>query len=260
MIRKAIDLAEKYISNRSAEKEWKLASEGYMPMTPSILKDFEIDIKLAYHTTDLNGLRALKKLQGSKKTVSAFTKGSEGLSQGARTVTEVLVELSGKSNFQAASDFYSALSRNGYKWLRPLMTDKDYVVNNGFTVPMNKLMQEYLGVKDRFGIKTAVNDLDGKGKSQFVKWYMDESKKIITKKLLKQIQDSISKQNHHSFNNDELFLHSIKVEGVHVVQDWNDEMRVEDRHDGWNERRDIIKDMGFKFKGFIKPEEIRKIK
>jgi hypothetical protein len=228
-------------------------------MTPSILKDFEIDVEHAYHTTDLEGLKTIKKLQGSKKSISCFTKGSAGLSQGARTVTEVLVELSGKSSFQAESDFYSALSRNGYKWLRPLFTDKDYVVNNKFTVPMNKKMIEYFGLKDRFEIRGTVEKLDGKGKAKFVKWYMDESKKLITKKLLKQIQDSISKQNHHSFNNNELFLHSFKIEGVKVVENKDDDLRPEERKYGWEERADIIKKMGLKFTGFIKPEEISKI-
>ena len=88
---------------------------------------------------------------------------------------------------------------------------------------------------------------------------MDESKKLITKKLLKKIQDSISKQNHHSFNNNELFLHNIKIEGVDVVKEMEGDLRFDDREQGWLERRDIIKDLGLRFTGFIKPEEISKI-
>jgi len=261
MFRQALkSIQERYIANSSAEKEWKLASEGYMPMTPSILKEFEIDVTKAYHTTDMDGLETLKKLQGSKKEISAFFLGSEGLSQGARTLTEVVVELSGKSSFHAVTDFYSALSRNGYKWLRPLMTEKDYVVNNDFSVPMFGKMIEYFSVKDRFAVRNVVKNLDGKGKANFVKWYMDESKKLITKKLLTKIQDSISKRSHDTFNNDELFLHQFKIDSVDVVKE-KISSRLDDseRQEKWNERKLSIEELGLKFGKFIEIKEISKL-
>ena len=258
MIRQALkSIQERYIANRSAEKEWEMASQAYMPMKSSVLAEFVTDIEKAYHTTDLDGLKSLKKLQGKKKTISAFSKGSKGLGSGARTETEVLVTLSGKSTFQAETDFYSSLSRNGYKWLKPTMTEKDYVVNNGFSVPMNKKMIKYFKVEDRFEVRAAAEKLDGKGKANFIKWYFDESKKLITKKLLAQIQASIAKSYKGDYDNDELFLHEIKILEVDVVRNrMSSRTSPEEREQGWLERRDIIKGMGLKFGGFIDPEDV----
>jgi len=259
MIREAIEIAEKYIENSSAMKEWELASKAYLPLTPSIMKELEFDVKDAYHATDMDGLKTIKRYQKSKKTISAFTKGSVGISQGARVQTEVVVRLDGKGLFQAEGDFYSSLSRNGYKWLSPLMTEKDYVVNNEFSVPMFKKMVEYFGVKDRHAIPSTVKGLSGKDKAKFIKWYMDEAKKLISKKLLKSIQKSISKSIHSTFNNDEVLLHSYEVKGVSVVEYQDLDLRYSDREITWSENKKAVEKMGFKFDGFIKPEDIAKI-
>ena len=52
--------------------EWFLASNGGIPLQPAVLQDLERDIK-AYHVTDIKRLLRLKKLEGKRKDISAFT-------------------------------------------------------------------------------------------------------------------------------------------------------------------------------------------
>ena len=255
MIREAIDLVEKYIENRSAEKEWKLASKGFLPLSPTIMRDFSQDIDLAYHVTDIDGLKGLKKLQGKKKEISVFKRGGVGIAGGARREAIYLVSLSGKSAFNADRDFNSQLSRNGYKWLDPTRTDKDYVVNNDFTVPMNKKLSKYFGVKDRFGVQSSASELDGKGKAKFIKWYLDTAKKMVNKKLLDKIRVAITKKITNDWDSDEYFLGEIKVKEVQIIQNkW--EKLTEPDIEGYKE---VIDDLNFKYAGIIKDEEIEKL-
>ncbi len=237
---------EGYVDNKSAQKEWYMAARGYLPLTPSILKEFNKEVDLAYHTTGAKGLVNLTKIQGQKKTVSAFSKGDINIAGGARQLAEVLVSLSGVSGFDAEQDFNSQLSRNGYKWLDPFKTTGDYIINNKFTVKMNKKMINYLGVSTRFQITDAVDELDGKGKGDFVKWYLDESKKIINKELLDSLRDSIRKDS-GSWKNNELFLHDIKIKEVHIITRGEDDIK---------QIGDLIKELGLNFAGYITPKEI----
>lgn len=255
MIREAIQaFEEKYIVNRSAEKEWVMASKGFMPLTPTIMREFNQEIDLAYHITDTEGLKGLKKMQGQKKEISTFRRGGAGIAMGARRNGEFLVSMSGVSSFNADKDFNSQLSRNGYKWLDPFRTDKDYVVNNDFTVKMNKKMQKHFGVKDRFGVQSAVEDLDGKGKAQFVKWYLDESKKLITPKLIEKIRKAITKKQTNDWDSDEFFLGQIKIKEVQIVKN-----KWDDKDQDYSDREEALKKLGFKFAGYIHSDDVEKI-
>lgn len=255
MIREAIAFVERYIDNPSAVKEWALMAKGFLPLSPTIMRDFSQDVKLAYHITDVDGLKGLKRLQGKKKEISVFKRGGEGISMGARREGIFLVSLSGKSNFDADKDFNSQLSRNGYKWLDPVRTDKDYVVNNKFTVKMNKKMEKYFKVEDRFGIMSKAENLDGKGKAKFIKWYFDESKKLITKKLLDEIKTSIAKRDSTDWKNDEYFLGEIKVTEVHIIQNKWENFDSEELQG----HIETIEKLGFKYAGTIKSSEVEHI-
>ena len=124
---------------------------------------------------------------------------------------------------------------------------------------MNKKMVKYFSLKNRHGIKNAVEELDGKGKAEFIKWYFDESKKLISKKLLDDLRKSIAKNTSGAFNNNELFVNNIKVKGVKIIKQRGLSMRPEDKEIMYQEREDLIKKLGFKFDGYIEEEELAKI-
>lgn len=219
---------KKYLHEyKERDKEYNLMADGYLPLSPSILKDFEMFIPEAYHVTSARGYKHILKIEGTRKDISAFTKGSSGLSFGARESTEVLLKLEGYSSFQAEKDIFSTLDRSGIRWLNPKMSGKDLIVNNKFSVPMKKKMIKYLDVNDRFGILGAIGVLSNKEKGQFVKWYFDESKKLITKKLLDEIKISISKKHTSGgYSNNEILLHNFTILDEYLVIDKHSDKEV----------------------------------
>ena len=106
-----------YVNIRNHNKEWQFAADGFIPLSPSILKEFERDVKGVYHITDIKGLQKLAKLQGKRVDISTFSKGSKGLGVGLLTSAEVLVTLDGKSSIDFSGDVASKVDRNGIRWL-----------------------------------------------------------------------------------------------------------------------------------------------
>ena len=250
MIRKAIQtVQEKYIEVSDTYKEWELAStKNWIPFTPGIMKEFEKKIDSAYHVTGEDGVKGLKKIQNQKKQISAFTKGSEGLSTGAKSGADFLVEISGVSSFISPADIGSDLSRNGYKWI--------YFSDGikGFNDVMEDKLKGYLNTGPQ-NFKGTVNMMSGKEKQQFIKWYFDEAKKLMTKPLIKKIQKALlnnSGLNGDMWDNNELFLHSIKVKNVKIIANVSSEqdLAITRGFMDYDEMEKIITDQGFKFGGY----------
>ncbi len=243
------EIIEKYIDLPHAKKEWEYAILSYIPLTPSIMKEFEKKINTAYHVTGDDGLKSLKKIINQKKQISAFTKGSEGISTGAMSGSDFLVELSGVSSFIANSDIRSSVSRNGYRWI--------YFGSaglTGFTDIMGKKIGEYLntGPQNYMG---ELNHMSGKEKQSFIKWYFDEAKKLMNKKLIKTIQKKIDIENIviDDWDNNELFLHSIKVKNVKYIENISSYAKLQKSLDfmDYDGAEEIVTDLGFKYGGVI---------
>ncbi len=203
---------------KTREKEHQLMVKGSMPLSPSIMKEWEIKIEETYHVTSVQGYKHLLKMEGQRKDISTFTKGSDGLAMGAREETQLLLKLKGYSSFSSEADLFSNVDRNGHRWLDPLRSDNDFIINNEFKVPMFKMIVELLKLNDRFEIELAVHKMTGKEKKEFIKWYFDTSKKLITKKLLDKIKISIENKN-SSYTNNEILLHNFKIIEVQIVAD-----------------------------------------
>jgi len=215
---------EKFIKGNNVSKELDYMSKGFIPLSPSILKEFEIDIDMAWHITSRKNLETLKKLQGKRKQIPTFTTGSDGISYGAQSAAEILVNLSGKSSFRGKYDFFSKLDRNGLRWLDP-MGYSDLGAHNKFTVPMNAKIIKYLEDEnfgddlDRFDIPDAIKDMAGKEKAKFIKFYLDTAKKMMNKKMLELINTAIESGFKGTWNNDEVLLHDFTINYVMTIVD-----------------------------------------
>jgi len=214
-------------------KEWEQMANLAIPLSPSILQDFERKIELAYHVTDLKGFKNLVKLQGKRKDVSTFTRGSVGISNGAMSGGTLLVQLHGKSSFYSKMDFMSKLDRNGNRWIGKYGDVDRGSENNKFSVIYNefsKLMGDK--IEDKYPVDSSddmwyfVSDhMSGKEKAEFIGWYYDEAKKIISSKFLKKVQKNMSKLTGASggdYNNDELFLHDFKILQVDIIDKYEE--------------------------------------
>ena len=71
-----------------------------------------------FHTTDLNGLKALKKLEGGKKTISAFfSMMSRYMEGGIATAGGIVAEMEADVLVSARDDIMSMVDKTGRRWV-----------------------------------------------------------------------------------------------------------------------------------------------
>ena len=71
-----------------------------------------------FHTTDLNGLKALKKLEGGKKTISAFfSMMSRYMEGGIATGGGIVAEMEADVLISAKDDIMSVVDKTGRRWV-----------------------------------------------------------------------------------------------------------------------------------------------
>jgi hypothetical protein len=221
-------LEEKNYPVPTAYKEWVLASDGYLPISPSILQKFEKDITV-YHITDIKGMQNVIKHQHGRKDLATFTRSSGSLSKGIYTKGEVLFTLEGKTSFASEVDASTFLDRNGIRWLsnfwdadirNDLFTNKMLkAIESKYDVPLNKNPKFLAPIWHR--ISRMVSDMSGKEKSEFVKFYIDETKKLLTDSTMKAIMDEIEKLNVEQgldANHNEILLHNYKVIDIKIIK------------------------------------------
>lgn len=207
------------ISERVINKEWAFASDGYLPLSPSLLKDMETDIKHIYHVTDIKGYQKLKTIQNRRIDIPCFTKGSWSVAQGTQTKGEVLVTLKGKASIFFEGDVNTYLDRNGLRWL----STKGHV-----SKPVNDIVYQFAmkilpKVIKKFDILTTqpskitidvgnfIYKKDGNIKRQFMKYYYDESKKLVNSALISKINKALGWRDDENLSHNEILVHNIKI-------------------------------------------------
>ena len=237
---------EEYVNVRKRNKEWQFMADGYLPLSPSILKEFEVDVKGVYHITTITGLKKLARLQGKRIDVSGFTKGSKGISQGLLNDGEVLVTLDGKSSIKFDRDANTRTDRNGIRWLSPggNISKKLNDIVRGFKddilqkivkkleVPkkLNKGKEEYIfkgklysadkiiTLSDSIAISNYLNNADGKTKRKLIKYYYDEAKKLINAQLIAKMNNAVKWSDYEKFSHDEVLVHNFKIKGSKLIR------------------------------------------
>jgi hypothetical protein len=124
-------LAEKYINTN---KEYFFLLDGRVPLAPKLWSRLNKvqKIPLCYHTTNLEGLAVIKKLQGKKKQISAFRRGDMVVAAGVETDGGILIELKGESTLIIDGDAWTSLDRSGTRWwdLKELSNGKEIELDN----------------------------------------------------------------------------------------------------------------------------------
>ncbi len=216
----------------------------------------------------------IRDYQNQKKQIATFTKGSKSLGQGLMNDTDVLVELKGYTVLHSDFDLYSQLSRNGYRWIDPtgtplirkIFSDKiekkltdyflkipefvDFIKENGLPEhKFNMKNEESTGIARMFLNKLGT----GKMKQEFIKFYFDESKNLINKKLIDELKKATIEN--FSFSHDELLLHDYTITGAWTVLDGYEDSNYSDLFNEYN-----IKNCGLLNRSKIKEIDIQKNK
>ena len=223
-----------------------------MPLSPSIFKRIwpkSIRSK-AFHVTDYDGIVKLKKMQGKKRSVSAFyNMDYDMISYGIRTDGGYVIELEGDVLAAAPDDIASAPDKSGRRWIT-LSTLLDPVSDHGFgggtklkgfENEVNEMMIEIImdwaddpvgmpNVNKAWGHLHKEYKSDKKNLSLIIRDYIDGMEKIM-KKYSKKLGPLFTDYTKNRTLNvdpdsgdvpqwDELVVNNFKIKKIHVGHEW----------------------------------------
>ena len=229
---------EKYVGVRKSRtgrienKEWAFAAAGYLPLSPSILKEFEKDIKDEYHVTDIKSYPKLKQIQGRRVDIAAFTKASFGVVKGLLTDGELLVTLNGKTSIIFEGDVNTIMDRNGVRWLKTsgsVSTKVNDIVYEFANDISERVIEKFdVDIEDFTGRRSALpNDVavhnwiwnqPGGIKRQFLNYYYAEAKKLVNKPLIDKINKALGWRDNQNISHNEILLHNFKIVKTRMIR------------------------------------------
>ena len=217
-----------------------------IPLSPTIFKRIWPDAirSKAFHVTDFDGVAKLKRLQGGKKSISAFYNiKPASIEDGIQTDGGFVVEMMADILVAAPDDIGSQPDKTGRRWLVWSTILKE--LGGGSKIKkmekdLEKLLIEILVKNDlgpyKKGLTTSElnkawiylgKNSDGKTKSLIIKNYIDGMEKIMKKysKPLQSIFKDYTKKRTLDPDEDsgdtelwdELVVNNVKIEKVHVA-------------------------------------------
>lgn len=251
---------KKYIEEARADNRRQSTSEKIfdipfhlssvqLPISPSIFnRVFGEHPKVrAFHTTDMDGVKALLKIQGSKKSISTFfVMTANDITRGiGETDGGIVAEVEGSMLAGFAIDIYSSPDKTGRRWVEiKVLKDLFNVSLHADVVDMMASIVDTIGNRykftsefkkhdpvmewDNFRANIDAHTSRGKILKDTIKLYIDGSEKIYKKhaRALKAafreyaVSDFRDRSQHtsraHSY--DELLVNEFKVVRIHIPE------------------------------------------
>ena len=209
-----------------------------------------------FHATDLRGLENLKKLEGGKKSISAFfSMMSRYMETGVATSGGIVVEMDADVLISARDDIMSQVDTQGRRWVEMSWfanaqlgrtgpefgkVEKDLnwliklLVTKHLSPILGKTEVKNIGEFEIWGdIKRHIKG-DGKILRLLIKEYFDGVERVLKKhkKVMSGIFYSYAKSKRMTDNSwDEQVVNNIKVKKVHVISEKDDQEGTEWRQD-----------------------------
>ena len=217
-----------------------------IPLSPAIFKRIwpESVRSKCFHVTGFDGVRALKKMQGKKKSISAFYNIKPvAIEDGIKTDGGFVIEMMADILVAAPDDIGSQPDKTGRRWLvwETILREmkggsKIKKMEKDLSELLMDLIMKYADDPGKSGmpnVNKAWGNLgkeyksDGKGKSLIIKDYIDGMEKIMKKysKPLQSIFKDYTKKRTLDPDEDsgdtelwdELVVNNVKIEKVHVA-------------------------------------------
>jgi len=209
------------------EDTYRKCMLGKLPLSLNIVKQLVEPIRTtSLHATDVENLQKVAALQGTKKSISTFTKttkwGKLVQGKGMHTKGGILVALSGVVLAQSIMDLWTEPDKQGRRWVNPgtvisgLGREQDVVFN---------LAPELKKYKERWKEHSFDGTITNAEKAEFIKKYYDAAEKYMLSKK-KEFQDKYLNSNKLYYDSDwnEVVLTDIKIEKILAVpSNWSDD-------------------------------------
>jgi hypothetical protein len=248
-----------------------------IPLSPSIFKRIwpEPVRSRVFHLTDFTGLGKLKRMQGGKRSISAFYNiNSKSIADGIMTAGGYVVEMDADVLAASPDDIGSQPDKTGRRWLvLDTLTTKMGGASKlrGMETDIEKMMTDILAKNDLGPYKKSLTTTElnkgwiylgksasGKEKSVIIKDYLDGIEKIMTKysKPLKSIftdyafdKELVPDPDSGDFALwDEIVVNNFKVKKVHVSAEFSPDFADDDpltnSDFGWNVPFELYHDDG----------------
>ena len=230
-------------------------SDLKIPISPSMFKRIWPNTIRAtvFHSTSAEHLAGLKKLEGGKKSISAFfSMMANQMEGGIATDGGVVIEMDADILVSAKDDIMSAVDKTGRRWVemswfenaqswgnpagfdkveRGLNTLIKTLVNKHLPKDITKGEHEYELWGNMKSHLKAGREGGGKRLSLVIKDYFDGVEKVIkkNKKVFETIFYGYAKSKRQTDNAwDEQIVNNIKIKKVHIL---SDEVDLDDLHD-----------------------------
>jgi len=219
-----------------------------IPLSPSIFKRIwpEPVRSRVFHLTDFTGLGKLKRMQGGKRSISAFYNiNSQSIADGIMTAGGYVVEMDADVLAASPDDIGSQPDKTGRRWLvLDILNTRMGGASKlrGMETDIEKMMTDILAKNDLGPYKKTLTATElnagweylgkwtsGKVKSVIIKDYLDGIEKIMTKysRQLKSIftdyafdKELVPDPDSGDFSLwDEIVVNNFKVVKVHVTQE-----------------------------------------
>ena len=244
-----------------------------IPLSPSIFKRIwpKAIRSTAFHVTDYASIPKLKKMQGKKRSISAFyNMDYDMISYGIRTDGGYVIELEGDVLAAAPDDIASAPDKSGRRWIT-LSTLLDPVGDNGMggkeklkgiendiSEMLVNIIVDHSDITPLPNVNKAWNYLGkstgGKEKSLIIKDYLDRMEKIM-KKYSRKLRPLFTDYTKNRTLNvdpdsgdvpqwDELVVNNFKIKHIHVGHEYAEDFQDDEDIDGfpftgWNDDKKL---------------------
>ena len=231
----------------------ELISSCSIPVTSKMMDrlGYSYDEEEVNHLTNFKKLEDLIKIQGTKKSISCFTKGSKELSN-LPSWPNVLVKLKGTVLIDSPSDMWTYVDKQGRRWISLVSSSERKISKQTEELKFfiegirNKILIKYdISINDR-ELANNLRNIDGKTKSKIIREYIDNVEKYIQKGGYKALSNHFKNDITYGYN--ELIVENFSIIGVYKISDSFLGTKKED-----------IENLGLKYLGEISNKEIEKI-
>lgn len=229
-------LLEKFLERGT--HEFEIMVKGGIPLTTSVIKRLNhIERVKAFHLTQEKFIKDLESLQGTKKSISCFTRAeSDNIFREISTSPDVLVELEGDKLFHGEQDSWTIMDRQGRRWLdcsilgfRAKNSRYFRIITDDLKNIFENLLEEIIDLEEessnnrtkmRF-VKEYKDYTDlkltGEQKRQLYIKYNEEVEKYLIKKgiTFSDLEDAIGNDSRYDY--DEVVLNNIKIKNIWFI-------------------------------------------
>jgi len=192
----------------------------------------------AYHITAVQYLEGLKKIQGSKKQISAFTVGGNELLR-LPSNPDVLIKIEGNVVIGSESDMWTLIDKGGRRWIS-LRDSKDNIGTSYgdklsfFITGIKTKIVKSLGYTDNkipstfdyVSWKSFINNMTKEDRSKLYKSYIEEVEKYLEKGGYKLLNSHL--KNNITFSYNELVMNKIKIIGAYSIDNTDKKKDIEE--------------------------------